>query len=230
MRSFLTKALFAKILRKDCIKSSTCTMKHNTTVIPHTHRFQSLISAPIVFLLTSRSFRLPLWFASILAIIGTAWRPPQSSIGLLAIFLILLVVAEWLSRRLTIMRIPSSLNTPSKATLSKTAEPDAAETMDDTILQQMIRSKTAEGLDRLDGTFCVEFPAEVLTATVHIPFCPAFEHIPKVQVFPADESLQATLRITSPKTYGVRVDVKRNNAASDRFHVDRFHFAVIAEG
>ena len=85
--------------------------------------------------------------------VGTVWRPPDSSVGLLVLFLVLVVGIEWLARR---------LNTPKL--------PDAAESMDETILQHMIRSKTAEGLDRLEGTFLVQYPPEVMTATVHIPF------------------------------------------------------------
>jgi hypothetical protein len=88
----------------------------------------------------------------------------------------------------------------------------------------MTRCTTAEGLDRLDGTFWAEFPANAMTTTVHIPFCPAFERIPKVQVFPVDEA-DVQLRITSQKTFGVRVDVKRNN-----METDRLRFAIIAEG
>jgi len=96
--------------------------------------------------------------------------------------------------------------------------------MDEHVQQQMIRTKTAEGLERLDGTFCVEFPADAMTATVHIPFCPAFEKVPKIQVFPVDET-DASLRIISPKVFGVRVDVKRNDSA-----IHRLCFAIVVEG
>ena len=88
----------------------------------------------------------------------------------------------------------------------------------------MIRSKTPEGLDRLDGTFLVEFSADTMTTTVHIPFCPAFERIPQVQVFPVDKT-DAQLRIVSQKTFGVRIDIKRSNA-----DLQQLHFAIIAEG
>ena len=132
-----------------------------------------------------------------------------ASVGLLVIFLGLLVAVEWTTRRLTSKKLNSPSATPEKAT----------------VLQQMTRSKTAEGLERLEGTFWVEFPAEALTATVHIPFCPAFSGIPKVQAFPAEET-DAGLRITSlPKPFGVRIDVKRSGSAIGRFCV-----AVIAEG
>ena len=88
----------------------------------------------------------------------------------------------------------------------------------------MIRSKTAEGSDRLDGTFWAEFSEESMTTTVHIPFCPAFERIPKVQVFPVDEA-EVHVRIATPKTFGVRVDIKRNNVKTNRLCL-----TMIAEG
>ena len=153
--------------------------------------------------------RLPFWFACFWAVIGTAWRPPLASVGLMSIFLGLLFIIEGGSRRLTAKKLP---------------KPVSAEPIETTLRQQIIRSKTAEGLDRLDGTFWAEFPAETMTATVHIPFCPAFEQIPNVQVFPVDAT-DVPLRITSLKKFGIRVDVKRNNE-----EMDRICFTVIAEG
>ena len=151
--------------------------------------------------------RLTFWFACFWAIIGVAWRPPLASVGLIAIFLLLLVAIEWTSRRLTPKQI-SLHSLPVR----------------ETVQQQMTRSTTAEGLDRLEGTFWAVFSANAMTATVHIPFCPAFERVPKVQAFPMDGT-DVSLRIVSPKIFGVRVDVKRNNLA-----VHRLCFVVIAEG
>jgi hypothetical protein len=158
-----------------------------------------------------QAIRLPFWFACFWAVVGVVWRPPLSSVGLIAIFLVLLVGVEWLSRRLTAKKLLS-------------LKPPKIKPTDEMVLQQMTRSKTAEGLDRLDGTFCVEFPAEAMTATVHIPFCPAFENVPKVQVFPVDAT-EVNLRITSIKMFGMRVDVKRSDAETNSLR-----FAVIAEG
>jgi membrane protein implicated in regulation of membrane protease activity len=158
-----------------------------------------------------QSIRLPFWFACSVAVIGAAWRPPLASVLLITVFLVLLVAVEWVSRRLPAKNLPTTEKT------------DTAEPIDETIRQQVIRSKTAEGLDRLDGTFWTEFPADAMTATVHVPFCPAFERVPKIQVFPVNET-DAQLRITSPKTFGVRVDVKRSS-----LEIDRLCFAIIAE-
>jgi hypothetical protein len=152
---------------------------------------------------------LPFWFACFWAVIGTAWRPPLASIGLISIFFVLLLAVEWGSRRSTAKKLPKPV-------------PD--EPMEENFRQQIIRSKTAEGLARLDGTFWAEFPAEAATATVHIPFCPAFEQVPNVKVFPVDAT-DVQLRVAPPKKFGLRVDVKRSN-----LEINRLCFAVIAEG
>jgi len=177
----------------------------------------SFLPTPYSFLLSS-SIRLSFWFACFWAVVGVVWRPPLASVGLIALFLVLLVAIEWASRRL--------ITRPSIA--EEWSECEDAEPMEDNIQQQIVRTKTPEGLDRLEGTFLVEFPADTLTATVHIPFCPAFERVPKVQAFPVDES-DVNLRIASPKAFGVRVDVKRSNLQGN-LEGDRLRFAVIAEG
>ena len=156
-----------------------------------------------------QSLRLPFWFACFLAIVGTAWRSPTASVCLITFCLALLIAVEWISRQLATKKLPKN---------------EPVELMDDTVQQQIIRSQTADGQDRLDGTFWVEFPTETMTATVHIAFCPAFERIPKVQVFSVNET-DVHFRVAPPKTFGVRVDVKRNNLEQDRLC-----FIVIAEG
>jgi len=157
--------------------------------------------------------RLPFWFACILAVVGVAWRTPLESVGLIGIFLILLVAVEWVSRRLT----------SKGASKIDPTEPMDDESMDESVRQQIIRSKTAEGKDRLDGTFWAEFPPDAMTATVHIPFCPPFERVPSVQVFPVSDT-DVHVRIAKSKPYGVRIDVKRNDLEEERLCL-----AIIAE-
>ncbi|MDR0328365.1 MAG: hypothetical protein LBI05_08735 [Planctomycetaceae bacterium] len=156
-----------------------------------------------------QAIRLPFWFACFWAVVGTAWRPLPASVGLITLFLGLLLVMEWASRRLMGKRVPKD---------------EPAEPADEAVRQQIIRTQTAEGKERLDGTFWAEFSADAMTTTIHIPFCPAFDRVPAVQAFPLDDT-DVQLRITSQKTFGVRVDVKRNSR-----EIDRLRFAVIAEG
>ena len=154
--------------------------------------------------------RLCLWFACYWAIIGVVWRPPLASVVLITLSLLLLIAFEWASRWWTAKKLPPSPLLPSFP-LPK----------GDIVQQTITRTKTAEGRDRLDGTFWVDFLAETKTTTVHIPFCPAFERVPNVQVFPVEET-DVHFRILSPKTFGVRIDVRRNN-----LEVDRLCFAVV---
>jgi hypothetical protein len=134
------------------------------------------------------------------------WRPPLASVGLLVIFLGLLVVVEWASRRMASQRLfPST--TPET----------------ESVQQQMTRTTTENGLDKLEGVFWAKFPENATTTTVHIPFCPAFASVPNIQVFPVDET-DANLRVVSPKVFGVRIDVKRSN-----LEAHRLCFAIIAE-
>jgi len=166
---------------------------------------------PNFYLLTPYSLlqavRLPFWFACFWAVVGVIWRPPLASVILVALFLTLLVAMEWALRRLT---TKTALRSPSSET--------------EAVQQQMTRTKTAEGSDRLEGTFWAEFSTEATTATMHIPFCPPFDNVPKVQVFPVDET-SVHVRIAQPKTFGVRIDIKRNSLA-----VDRLCFVVLVEG
>ena len=160
-----------------------------------------------------RAVRFPFWFACLLAIVGVAWRPPLASIGLFTFFLVLFVVVEWVARRLGSNNVP----------LLPSGERGRQVESDENVWQRIVRSQTSEGKDRFEGTFGGKFSMGAMTATVHIPFCPAFERVPNVQVLPMDET-DVSLRIISPKAFGVRVDVKRNNQDTTRFC-----FVVVAE-
>jgi len=150
--------------------------------------------------------RLPFWFACFWAVIGVFWRSPLESVGLICIFLVLLIGLEWVSRRLHSAKLVH-----------------AKQPLEEGIQQQLVRSKTAEGLDRLDGTFLAEFLPDAATATVHIPFCPPFERVPRVHVYALDET-DVHLRVASPKPYGVRVDVKRSD-----LELEQVCIAIVAE-
>jgi len=150
-----------------------------------------------------------------------------ASVLLIALFLVLLVAIEWVSRRLTSNKrvgVKGQEAMKEEAALTLALSQRGRGQMPETVQQQMLRTTTAEGWDRLEGTFWAEFPTDAMTTTVHIPFCPAFKRVPTVQVLPSEET-DANLRIISPKMFGVRVDVKRN--AVD---VNRFCFTIVAEG
>ncbi len=102
-------------------------------------------------------------------------------------------------------------------------ELEESEEFDEGITQQLVRRRTDEGTDRLEGTFLVEFPENQRTASVHVPFCPAFEGTPKIDVVLLDGE-DATLSVVKPKPFGVRIDAKRRENA-----VGTVRILVVAE-
>ena len=167
-----------------------------------------------------RSVRWPFWFACFWAAAGVFWRDPFSSVLLISVFLLLLVAVVRLPRRWEIRQLQRIKIADTGAVNAESMDADA---VDGVIHQQLIRSRTSAGQERLDGTFWAEFPPGTMTVTVHIPFCPPFAGVPKVQVYPIDDS-GVHVRIVLPKPYGVRIDVKQNHR-----HKDRICLAMIAE-
>jgi len=140
-----------------------------------------------------------LWTACVLALFGVFWRsvPFEPSILLFGFFVALVAVAElvWWKR-------PTSIPLPAEEELEE-------EAFDAGALQQIVRSRTEDGAERLEGTFLVEFTPNQRTASVHVPFCPAFETTPTVEVLPLEGDAMAS--VDSPRPFGVRVDVKRKD-------------------
>ena len=142
-----------------------------------------------------------LWTACALAVFGVCWRsiPFEPRILLFGFFVALAAAVElaWWKR---------SFRTPS---LRENDEPEEQEYFDDAVTQQIVRSRTEDGVERLEGTFLVAFAPMQQTASVHVPFCPAFETTPTVEVLPLEGDAMAS--VDSPRPFGVRVDVKRKD-------------------
>ena len=140
-----------------------------------------------------------LWTACILAIFGVFWRtvPFEPRILLFGFVVALIAVAElvWWKR-------PASFPSLIEDELEE-------EEFDADALQRIVRSRTEDGMERLEGTFLVEFAPDQRTASVHVPFCPAFETVPAVEALPLEGD--ATLSIVTPRPFGVRIDVKRQD-------------------
>lgn len=92
------------------------------------------------------------------------------------------------------------------------------DTFDENTLSQVVRTRTEENRERLEGTFCVEFLPDQWTTTIHVPFCPAFDTPPHVEAFVLDEE-DVKLTIFEPKTFGVRIDVKKRSRETSRLHI-----------
>ena len=145
----------------------------------------------------------------------------MASLGLLPIFLVLLIIVEWLTRRLNPKHSPADGN----LSISETANALPH--------QRITRIKTAEGLDRFEGTFLAEFPPGTTMTTVHVAFCPAFEHTPTIEILPAGEisadKAEVNFRIVQSKPYGMRIDVKRNNVCAES-DAGQVRFTIVAVG
>jgi hypothetical protein len=81
--------------------------------------------------------------------------------------------------------------------------------------QQIIRSKTESGIERLEGYFLVEFIEGQLVTSVHIPFYPVFEELLGVDVYLV-EVADVKLTVAKKQRFGVRVDLKRENKNADK--------------
>ncbi|MDR1053353.1 MAG: hypothetical protein LBL39_04180 [Planctomycetaceae bacterium] len=76
--------------------------------------------------------------------------------------------------------------------------------------QQITRSKTESGGEKLEGYFLVEFGNDQLTASVHVPFYPVFDKLPEVEAYLVD-AVEAKLTVAKVQRFGARIDVKRAN-------------------
>ena len=171
------------------------------------------------------AIRLSVWFACFWAIAGTFWRPPLTTLALTLFFLAIVFAVEWFSQTFQ-TKTGKAKTCLLKRLQTKTTTPNNTKIPQTQPLLQNTRSKTPEGLDRLEGTFWADFPDGAKTVTVHIPFCPAFSQVPKLQIFPVDEP-EANVRIVQAKPHGIRVDVKRSHLDSSRLC---FAFEATADG
>ena len=149
-----------------------------------------------------------LWMACALAVLGVFWRtvPFEPRILLFGLLVALIAVAELAWWRRPARSLP----------LQEDEEPVEEECNAGTT-QQIVRFHAEDGTERLEGTFLVEFIPEQRTASVHVPFCPAFEATPTVEALLLDGD--ATLSVVKPRSFGVRIDVKRRGDEAVRILV-----------
>jgi hypothetical protein len=77
----------------------------------------------------------------------------------------------------------------------------------DEVLQQLTRSRTADGGDLLSGWLRVDLAAGQRTANLHVAFCPPFARAPRVSVQQIDGP-EARVKTVQTLPYGVRFDLK----------------------
>jgi hypothetical protein len=117
----------------------------------------------------------------------------------------------WVATFVAVWLIPSKL----RPAVARTAPPA------DQTLQELTRSRTADGVETIRGTVVAEFAANERTAIVHIAVCPPFERLPAVEAHrtagPACE-----VKITQVLHQGVRLEVRltRASTAAERVKLD----------
>jgi hypothetical protein len=154
--------------------------------------------------------RLVLYPAAFLALCGFAWRTqPLFSAPQIGLFFLGIVLAG-----LIFFVEKKSHSARQLCRGRSSAVPSNTQ-------QHIIRHRTEIGTDRLEGTFLVEFQENQLTATLHIPFCPAFTAMPKIEVCVLDAD-DAKTTLVQIQPFGVRIDVKRQLPTAV------VHLAVIA--
>jgi hypothetical protein len=72
------------------------------------------------------------------------------------------------------------------------------------ILQQLTRSRTADGCQVIHGTLVAEFVPGERTATLHVAFCPPFERLPQVEAAADD----CDVKVVQVLHQGARLDVR----------------------
>lgn len=82
----------------------------------------------------------------------------------------------------------------------------------ESLLEHIVRMRSADGSEVRTGWVRVEFSAGQRTAAVHIGFCPPFAHTPRVSVEQA-AGPPVRLKTTHLYPYGLRVEAKREPAA-----------------
>ncbi len=181
--------------------------------------------------------RALLGLLGLLALGAMFWRGPVESkhpitaMALLVGLVTLLILLERITAKKHIQSKAQPENSPQENAFFDEAtnleEPEDAEILlEEGVSQQIVRRRTADGSDCLEGTFCVQFPVEwpakTQQVTIHVPFCPAFQTVPRVETFLLDD---AAAKIQSSNVYphGVAVDVRR-----DSMDVAMLHFCLTA--
>jgi hypothetical protein len=89
---------------------------------------------------------------------------------------------------------------------------------DNSKTQQIIRSKTESGVEKLVCYFLVEFVEGQLAASVHVPFYPSFDKLPEVEAYLVDV-LDVKLTVAKTQHFGTRIDIKRVSKSADKLRL-----------
>jgi hypothetical protein len=89
----------------------------------------------------------------------------------------------------------------------------ATDVESEVLLQQVSRSRTAEGADLVHGTLVAVFTPGERTATLHVAFCPPFEFLPTVDAEPVDGP-DCSVKVEQILHQGARLEVRLARAGT----------------
>lgn len=98
------------------------------------------------------------------------------------------------------------------------SEPATSLAREGQLLQQLMRFRTTDGRQAVEGLLLAELAAGEQTATLHVAFCPPFERLPMVRAEVVDGPV-ATVQIVQVLHSGVRIDVRLARPAVDATRV-----------
>jgi hypothetical protein len=87
-----------------------------------------------------------------------------------------------------------------------------------TLLQQLIRTRDANGCEVVHGKLAAEFVAGQRTTIVHVGFCPPFERLPQVEAEVVDGP-DASVQVAQMLHNGARLEVRLPEAAAEAVNV-----------
>lgn len=188
-----------------------------------------VLAVTVLRLLAARSFSPQVLraidAAATIAVLGTALALslPSTSRAGLALLWLTLVTSEavtwiaWRRARRSTLDVPRSgepLVQPAKDRDHWHEEPEDRTLAEAGLLQQLTRTRTAEGNEVIAGWLSVELAAEQRSATAHVAFCPPFARVPRIEIAVEGEQ-DARVKVAQVLAYGARFDVKLNAPASE---------------
>jgi hypothetical protein len=86
------------------------------------------------------------------------------------------------------------------------------------VLQQLKRTRSADGQQAIRGTLLGEFSPGERQLTLYVAFCPPFEQLPEVEAAVADE-LEAVVKLTQVLHNGAQFELRLQEPAEDALAV-----------
>jgi hypothetical protein len=141
--------------------------------------------------------------------IGLLVRLPGTTLAGTLVLWIALAAEELCTWRLVVARRPLAAlgATAGLSSSARPAQSPPASVPGEEVLQQLTRSRTADGGELLSGWLRVDLAAGQRTANLHVAFCPPFARAPRISVQQVDGP-EARVKTVQTLPYGVRFDLK----------------------